>query len=214
VAPAVGLIGGNLLPVPKWLVSSFRTEYYVKTGIILLGATLPFTLIYRAGPVAFLQATIVSVTTFMTIYLVGTRVLKLDRRFSSTMGAGGSVCGVSASIAVGGGVPAMEIWWRFPKFVLGFFVASVIILLVSMGYSDEAFDKLLKPLLIGPIKTLRIWTFIFTFLSIGFTTRFRDLAKFGRHPLAAFAASVAINVPLGYFLSTIVFADYWRKIPG
>jgi uncharacterized integral membrane protein (TIGR00698 family) len=322
VALAVGLVGGNLLRLPRWLDTAFRTEYYIKAGIILLGATLPLTLIYRAGPVAFLQATLVSLTTFFTIYLVGTRVAKLDRRFCATMGAGGSVCGVSASIAVGGavkadkeqvaisislvtifaivmifvlpivckamgldlgiagawigtsefadaagfaaaqalgtetdkairaytlmkvigrdiwiglwsfalaivsvmvwekrergsaGVEASEIWWRFPKFVLGFFAASIIISLVSMGFTDEAFDQILKPQVIAPIKTLRTWTFIFTFLSIGFTTRFRELAKFGWHPLLVFAAGVAVNVPLGYILSTIVFADYWIRIPG
>jgi uncharacterized integral membrane protein (TIGR00698 family) len=319
VALLVGLIAGNTLKIPRWIDTSLRTEYYIKTGIILLGATLPFTLIIKAGPVAFLQATIVSLSTFFTIYLIGTRMFKLDRRFSSVMGAGGSVCGVSASIAVGGAVraekehvaisislvtiwaivmifalpiaskalgldagvagawigtsefadaagfaaaqamgdekairaftlmkvigrdiwiglwsfalaiisvvywekkersesqdriSAMEIWWRFPKFVLGFFIASIVISVVSIGYSGESFDAVLKPLLIGPIKTLRTWTFIFTFLCIGLTTRFRELAKFGWHPLAAFTAGVAVNVPLGFVLSSVVFAHYWTE---
>lgn len=47
---------------------------YIKTGIVLLGATLPFTLVVWAGPVAVLQATIVSVTTFLVIYFVGKRI--------------------------------------------------------------------------------------------------------------------------------------------
>jgi len=53
VALLVGLIVGNLVKIPGWLNTSFRTGYYVKTGIVLLGATLPFTLIISAGPVAF-----------------------------------------------------------------------------------------------------------------------------------------------------------------
>ena len=105
----------------------------------------------------------------------------------------------------------MEIWWRFPKFVLGFFIASIVISVVSIGYADESFDEVLKPLLIGPIKTLRTWTFIFTFLCIGLTTRFRELAKFGWHPLAAFTAGVVVNVPLGFVLSSVVFAHYWTE---
>ena len=40
--------------------AGFRVEFYVKTGIVLLGASLPFTLIVWAGPVAILQAAIVS----------------------------------------------------------------------------------------------------------------------------------------------------------
>jgi uncharacterized integral membrane protein (TIGR00698 family) len=322
VALLLGLIVGNSARIPKWLDTSLRTEFYIKTGIILLGATLPLTIIMQAGPLAFLQATIVSVSTFLTIFMVGTYVLKLDRRFSATMGAGGSVCGVSASIAVGGAVKAdkdhlaisislvtvwaivmifalpfackalglnlgvagawigtsefadaagfaaaqalgdttdkairtytlmkvigrdiwiglwsfilaiisvvywekrsageakvspMEIWWRFPKFVLGFFAASIIISIVSLGYTDTEFNDVLKPELIAPIKNLRSWTFVFTFLSIGLTTRFRELTKFGWQPLVAFTAGVAVNVPLGYLLSTIVFAKYWEGVAG
>lgn len=348
VALLVGLVVGNFIPIPKWLDTSLRTEYYIKTGIILLGATLPFTLIIQAGPVAFIQATIVSVTTFLTIFLVATRVFKLDKRFGAVMGAGGSVCGVSASIAVGGavqadkeevaisislvtiwaivwifllpiicirlgldlgvagawigtsefadaagfaaaqalpdpgmtdkairaftlmkvigrdiwiglwsfglaivsvvywekkersdtGVSAMEIWWRFPKFVLGFFVASIVISVVSIPYSSElkagargkaktemsakasaekpaaeekTLENYLQPRLISPIKNLRTWTFIFTFLCIGLTTRFRELAKFGWPPLLAFTAGVAVNVPLGFILSKLVFVKYWTE---
>jgi len=322
VALLLGLIVGNAFRLPRWLDTSFRTEYYIKTGIILLGATLPLTIIAQAGPLAFLQASIVSLTTFFTIFLIGSRVLKLDRRFAATMGAGGSVCGVSASIAVGGAVKAekdhlaisislvtiwaivmifvlpilckamkldlgvagawigtsefadaagfaaaqalgdttdkairaytlmkvigrdiwiglwsfalaiisvvywerkagdaarvspAEIWWRFPKFVLGFFAASIIITVVSLGYTQAEFNDHLRPELMEPIKTLRSWTFVFTFLCIGFTTRFRELAKFGWKPLAAFSAGVAVNAPLGYVLSTIVFSKYWKGIAG
>ncbi|MGD8414008.1 MAG: putative sulfate exporter family transporter [Candidatus Latescibacterota bacterium] len=322
VALLLGLIVGNAFRLPRWFDTALRTEYYIKTGIILLGATLPLTVIVQAGPIAFLQASIVSLTTFFTIFVAGRSLFKLDRRFCATMGAGGSVCGVSASIAVGGAVKAekdhlaisislvtiwaivmifvlpmmckalkldlavagawigtsefadaagfaaaqalgdttdrairaytlmkvigrdiwiglwsfalaiisvvywekqkgggarvspAEIWWRFPKFVLGFFAASIIITIVSMGYPESEFTSHLKPELIAPIKVLRSWTFVFTFLCIGFTTRFRELAKFGWKPLAAFAAGVAVNVPLGYFLSTVVFAKYWKGLTG
>ncbi len=59
VALLLGLIISNIFKLPKWMDSGFRVEYYIKTGIVLLGATLPFTLIIWAGPVAFLQATII-----------------------------------------------------------------------------------------------------------------------------------------------------------
>jgi len=41
-----------------------------------------------------MQATIVSVVTWLTIYLVATRVFKLDPQFGAVLGAGGAVCGV------------------------------------------------------------------------------------------------------------------------
>lgn len=322
VALIIGLLIGNFVQLPRWLDASLRTEYYIKTGIVLLGATLPLTLIINAGPVAFVQATIVSVCTFLTIWFVGVKFLNLDRRFAAVLGGGGSVCGVSASIAVGGAVKAdkdhvsiaisivslwaivmiftlpflcrllglspgvagawigtsefadaagfaaaatigheaaiqsytlmkvigrdiwiglwsfilaiiacyywetsqvregskrptrtlAEVWYRFPKFVLGFFAASVIMSIVSAGYSPADFDRILRPELISPIKNLRTWTFVFTFLSIGLTTRFRELTKFGWKPFNAFTAGVIVNVPLGYLLSTIVFKAYWTAI--
>ena len=68
-----------------------------------LGATLPFTLILWAGPVAILQASIVSIVTFGVIFWVATR-MGIDRRLAATLGAGGAVCGVSAAIAIAAAV--------------------------------------------------------------------------------------------------------------
>ena len=68
LALIIGLVIGNLFKLPEWFHTSLLTEYYIKTGIVLLGATLPLTLIFSAGPVAFLQATIVSVCTWLTIF--------------------------------------------------------------------------------------------------------------------------------------------------
>lgn len=316
VALLVGLIGGNLFPISKSIDTAFRTEFYVKTGIVLLGATLPFTLILEAGWVAFIQATIVSISTFLTIYFVAVK-LGLPKPFGACMGAGGSVCGVSATIAVGTAVGASkehmsigislvsiwaiimifvlpivskalgqhpgvagawignsefadaagfaaaqaigsesairsytlvkvigrdiwiglwafilclvsllfwekgktdrkasvsEIWIRFPKFVLGFFITSLLITVISAYYSEGIDRKTLDWAVISPIKTLRTWTFILTFLSIGFTTRFRELAGFGWSPFFAFTAGVAVNVPLGYVLSEWIFGNYWRAM--
>jgi uncharacterized membrane protein YadS len=80
----------------------------VLASIVLLGATLALTLIFTAGPVAFLQATIMSLATWFTIYLAATRFLGMAPQFGAVLGAGGAVCGVSASIAVGGAVKAQK----------------------------------------------------------------------------------------------------------
>ncbi len=106
LALIIGMIIGNIRAMPEWFKPALRTEYYIKTGIVLLGATLPMTLIATAGPVAFVQATIVSVTTWLTIYLAATRIFKLDPRFGAVLGTGGAVCGVSGSIAIGGAIKA------------------------------------------------------------------------------------------------------------
>jgi uncharacterized membrane protein YadS len=104
---------------------------------------------------------------------------------------------------------AAEIWWRFPKFVLGFFVASVIITVIVSGYSQADYKNILTPELIKPIKSLRSWAFIFCFLSIGLTTRFRELAAAGKKPFWAFTIGVAVNATLGFVLSVLVLGDFW-----
>src|SRR5208282_2897532 len=107
VALALGLVVSNTLGAPRWLVPALRVELYIKTGIVLLGASLPLTLIAWAGPVAIVQAAIVSLATFGVIYFTALR-LGLDRRLAATLGTGGAVCGVSGAIAVGGAVGARK----------------------------------------------------------------------------------------------------------
>src|SRR5580698_7903148 len=109
--PLVGLVLGllisNTVGLPRWAGAGLRVELFIKTGIVLLGTGLPLTLIAWAGPVALLQAGIVSLVTFGVIYFTATR-LGLDRRLAAVLGTGGAVCGVSASIAITGAVGAKK----------------------------------------------------------------------------------------------------------
>jgi uncharacterized membrane protein YadS len=318
----LGLVIANFVRLPKWMDSGFRVEYYIKTGIVLLGATFPITLIVSAGPVALLEATVISLTTCLTIYFAATKVFGLDKRLGAVLGTGGAVCGVSGAMAIGSAVgakkeyiysaitmvviwalvmvvfipfvsnvlhlhpgiagawvgtsefadaagfaaattygrlagnedaaiqgftlmkvigrdiwigiwsfvfaliaclkwekeecgvrpSAMEIWWRFPKFVLGFFVASLIMTYIVTSYSPADFKALVKPNLFGPIGGIRTWAFIFCFLSIGLTSRFKELKEAGLKPAFAFSIGVLVNVTLGFILSVYVFGDYWSQL--
>lgn len=107
---------------------------------------------------------------------------------------------------------AAEIWWRFPKFVIGFLVASVLVTLATTGYSLAEFNKGVVTSLVGRIKDLRTWAFIYCFLSIGLTTRFRELASAGKKPFLAFGAGAIVNVLVGLLLSAIVFASHWENL--
>jgi uncharacterized membrane protein YadS len=100
-----------------------------------------------------------------------------------------------------------EIWSRFPKFILGFFVASLLVTAILSSVGEKTGSQFSRDA-VGALKTLRGWAFTWTFLSIGFTTRFRELTRFGWRPLAAFAVGVVVNVPLGYWLSTSASAPY------
>ena len=84
--------------------------------------------------------------------------------------------------------------------------------LKQLHYKSDWEDSELRSKAISPIKKLRSWAFVLCFLSIGLTTRFKDLATFGVKPFWAFTIGVIVNVPLGYFLSTVVFQGYWRHL--
>ena len=322
VALVLGLLIANVAPLPKWMDSAFRVEYFIKIGIVLLGATFPFALVLTAGPVAIVQATIISVITCLVIYFTGTRLFGLDKRLAAVMGVGGAVCGVSASMAISASVnakkevlytsvtlvvgwalvmilvlpfvsramglapgvagawigtsefadaagfaatttygkmagnedaaiksftlmkvigrdlwigiwsvvfaaiatlvwekgesgrkpDAREIWWRFPKFVIGFFAASILMTAYTDSFSLADFNSTVRPNVLAPLASLRTWAFIFCFLSIGLTTRFRDLHAVGWKAFWPFTIGVAVNVVLGYILSVWVFGGYWGAI--
>jgi uncharacterized membrane protein YadS len=114
--------------------------------------------------------------------------------------------------AVQGRTDAGEIWRRFPKFVLGFLAASAVITLVSKGYDYAAYKRDVVPGLVAPLQALRTWAFTFAFLSIGLTTKIREFASVGARPFYAFSIGVAVNVALGYALSTQVFGDFWSRL--
>jgi uncharacterized membrane protein YadS len=107
---------------------------------------------------------------------------------------------------------AGEIWRRFPKFVLGFLLASAIVTVISRGYDYAAYKKDVIPGLVAPLQVLRTWAFTLAFLSIGLTTRVREFVSVGARPFYAFTAGVLINVALGFFLSTQVFGDFWNRL--
>jgi uncharacterized membrane protein YadS len=105
-----------------------------------------------------------------------------------------------------------QIWWRFPKFVIGFLIASLIVTAVTASYNLGSFNKEVVPNFVGPIKDMRTWAFIFCFLSISLTTRFRELASAGRKPFVAFTVGAIVNIIAGFMLSALVFASHWENL--
>jgi hypothetical protein len=82
----------------------------------------------------------------------------------------------------------------------------------QLRYASDWFESDLRTKVIDPIKNLRSWAFVLCFLCIGLSTRFADLLTFGLKPFWAFTIGVIVNVPLGYFLSTVVFSRFWSNI--
>jgi hypothetical protein len=58
-ALGLGLLVSNVIGVPPWLLEAVKTEYYIRTGLVIFGATTLFQDIIKAGPFGIIQAVIV-----------------------------------------------------------------------------------------------------------------------------------------------------------
>jgi uncharacterized membrane protein YadS len=208
LALIIGLFISNIFKIPEWLKVSLRTEYYIKTGIVLLGATLPFTLIIKAGPIAMIQATIVSVVTWLTIYLAATKIFKLEPQFGAVLGAGGAVCGVSASIAVGGAVKAKNEH-------ISISIAVVTIWAIIMIFALTFVLKQLVPDVIAPgVAGAIIGTSEFADAA-GFAVAAELASRFGESPIHTFTLMKVIgrDIWIGIWCLILAFVSvmFWEK---
>jgi uncharacterized membrane protein YadS len=78
---------------------------------------------------------------------------------------------------------AGEIWERFPKFVLGYVVTFVLILLLALSAGPDLMGKVKGAM--GQANTFRGIFFVLTFFTIGVMTNFRKLWEEGIGKLAA-----------------------------
>lgn len=302
----IGLVVSNIFGVPGWIKEAVKTEYFIKIGLVLLGAEILFTTIVKVGAYGMVQAIIVIFLVFYFCFWFAKR-LGLDDEFASILATGVSVCGVSAAIAAGGAVKgdpkkvshtislvllcaipmlifqpmiakavgmlpavagawiggtidttgavvaagsiagpeamsvavvvkmaqnvligvvafilavvwvfkgkeggekpsAMEIWFRFPKFVLGFIVASIIF----SFFMSESFAKGVTGIT-GPI---RAWWFNLAFICIGLDTNFKELiAMGGGRPAAAFLVAQGFNIILTLVLAYLIFGGLIFPVP-
>jgi uncharacterized integral membrane protein (TIGR00698 family) len=99
----LGLFISNVLGTPKWLKAGIQSEFYIKIGLVLLGASILFTEIMKAGLYGVAQAVIVVVAVWYFAYWVA-RKLKVDDELSVMLASAVSICGVSAAIATAGAI--------------------------------------------------------------------------------------------------------------
>jgi uncharacterized integral membrane protein (TIGR00698 family) len=98
---AIGLLISNTVGTPEWIRPGVRTEMYIKTGLVLLGAEILFGKIVSIGVPGLMVAWIVTPTVIIFMWHFGNRVLKMvSKPLVMIVAAATSVCGVSAAIAV------------------------------------------------------------------------------------------------------------------
>lgn len=309
----VGLSISNTIGTPEFLKSAVRTEFYIKTGLVLLGAEVLLSQLLQLGLPGIVISWVVTPIVLVTTYVFGQRVLKIESKtLNLVISADMSVCGVSAAIAtaaacrakkeelslaigislaftvvmmvlmpqivlfsgmsrvvgaawIGGTIDATgavaaagevlgpdvlpvaatvkmiqniligaiafavavywvtyeersptgprpslwEIWYRFPKFIIGFVLASV--LFSSVYATATGGEYLVKAATNGCTKSFREWFFCLAFVSIGLETNFRELASYlkGGKALTLYvcgqAFSLLLSLVMCWLMLEIVF---------
>ncbi|MBN1365811.1 MAG: putative sulfate exporter family transporter [Syntrophaceae bacterium] len=302
-----GLLISNTIGVPSWLKTAVRTEYFIKIGLVLLGAEVLFTTMAKVGIYGMIQAVIVILAVFYFCVWVA-RKIGLDDEFASILGSAVSVCGVSAAIAAGGAIKgdpkkvshtislvlicavpmlilepiiakaiglspavtgawlggtidttgavvaagaiagdeamsvavlvkmaqnvligvvafllaiwfslkdnklsgkkpsAKEIWTRFPKFVLGFIVASLVFSFMLTETSAKDITSITS--------RIRTWLFTLAFLCIGLETKFKDFVAMGSgKPATVFFTAQAFNIIWTLIFAYLIFGGILFAVP-
>ncbi|MBQ6301062.1 MAG: putative sulfate exporter family transporter [Bacteroidales bacterium] len=310
----VGLLISNTVGVPKWLKPAIKTEFYIKTGLVIMGFSVLFSNIAKFGLYGLGIAWIVTPIVIIFMWWLGTKILKIDNKpLVITLASATSVCGTSAAIAtaaaskakkddlsiavsisiiftilmmvfepmliracgmsnimggslIGGTIDstgavvvagtalgpeaqqaavlvksiqniligfiaffvalffatkvdrtgttkvgASEIWIRFPKFILGFFAASLIasFLIQPLCGADQvgAINKVLDQ--------YKNWAFVLAFTSIGLDTNFKEIAKQmqGGKVLWLYIIGQVFNILLTLFAVWILLSGKFFPIP-
>ena len=307
----VGLLISNTVGTPEWLKPAIRTEFYIKTGLVIMGFSVLFSNIAKFGLYGLGIAWIVTPIVIIFMWWLGTKVFKIENKpLVITLAAATSVCGTSAAIATGaaakakkddlslaisisiiftilmmvfepmiirwagmnqlmggsliGGtvdstgavvlagnalgpeaeqaavlvksiqniligfiaffvalffalkvdksgsskVGAGEIWTRFPKFIIGFFVASLVASFIFLPLVGGGEVKAIN----GVLDQYKNWAFVLAFTSIGLDTNFKSLIKQmqGGKILWLYVVGQLFNIALTLFavwflLSGVVF---------
>jgi uncharacterized integral membrane protein (TIGR00698 family) len=98
-----GLLVSNLTAIPGWLREAVRTELYIKTGLVILGAGILFSDLVQAGALGIVQALLVVTVVWFFCFRVAQR-LRVDDELATMMASAVSICGVSAAIATCGAI--------------------------------------------------------------------------------------------------------------
>ena len=96
-----GLVIRNCFRIPDWLKPAIQGEFFIKIGVVCLGATILFRDVMKSGSMGLVQACLVVAVVWFFAYALARR-LKVDRATAMTLSSGVSICGVSACITAAG----------------------------------------------------------------------------------------------------------------
>lgn len=142
-----GLLIRNLWHVPDWMKPAIQGEFFIKIGVVCLGATILFSDVMKSGVLGLVQAClVVGIVWFFAFWT--SRRMGVDERTAMILSSGVSICGVSACITaarVAGGDDRK----------LSYVVSLVLIIVVPMIYLMPWLARTLLPLLFDDPQTIQ-----------------------------------------------------------
>ncbi len=98
-----GIIIRFVFGLPKWLEENLHTEFFIKIGLVILGAGIIFGDIIKAGSLGLIQALVVVLAVWFFAWWLSGK-LKVDDELRIMISSAVSICGVSAAIASAGAI--------------------------------------------------------------------------------------------------------------
>ena len=142
-----GLVISNFFRVPEWLKPAIQSEFYIKIGIVCLGATILFGEVLQSGVYALIQAFIVVFTVWYFAFWLARR-MRVDEETSTMLASSVSICGVSAAIATCGVI-------RGDNKKLSYIISLVLVCAVPMMYLMPWLAGLLLPTVLSNPETVQ-----------------------------------------------------------
>lgn len=112
----------------------------------------------------------------------------------------------------GNKVTAAEIWYRLPKFIIGFFAASLLASFVVLpAAGSEAVSAINKVL-----DQYKNWAFVLAFTSIGLDTNFRELKEQfqGGKPLILYVVGQLFNIVITFIAVYVLLSGKFFPLPS
>jgi len=99
-AVLLGMVLANTIGTPRWVLPACQVEFFIKTGLVLLGAEVLFSKILAIGIPGIFVAWVVTPIVLISTFIFGQKVLKIESKtLNIVISADMSVCGTSAAIA-------------------------------------------------------------------------------------------------------------------
>jgi uncharacterized integral membrane protein (TIGR00698 family) len=133
---AIGLLIGNFLKLPVWFKEALSTELFVKIGLVLLGTSVIFSDILKAGGLGLAQALVVVLSVWYFAFWL-CRKMKIDDELTMMISSAVSICGVSAAIATSGAIKGDS---KKLSYVISMVLITAIPMMIFMPYIAQYFN--------------------------------------------------------------------------